>query len=106
MKNKFLNNFTNSFFTILSITALSCFLFIVSYIITVYCFTLPADFLDPMLQNIHIDSFSDIALNNTDTNEPINTWIPSVMCPACKDEGVEVWVIYGKCCPRCGTACD
>lgn len=32
--------------------------------------------------------------------------VPSVKCPTCAAEGVETWVIYGKVCPRCGTACD
>ena len=32
--------------------------------------------------------------------------VPYVKCPTCAAEGVEVWVIFGKCCPRCGTACD
>ena len=36
----------------------------------------------------------------------ISYGIRSVKCPTCANEGVIVWVIFGKCCPRCGTPCD
>jgi hypothetical protein len=28
------------------------------------------------------------------------------MCPGCADQGIETWVIAGRVCGRCGTACD
>ena len=29
--------------------------------------------------------------------------MPGVKCPKCAEEGIEVWALPGKHCPRCGT---
>ena len=31
--------------------------------------------------------------------------MPGVKCPTCAERGIEQWVLPGKHCPRCSTAC-
>ncbi|KAK0633633.1 hypothetical protein B0T14DRAFT_417426 [Immersiella caudata] len=31
--------------------------------------------------------------------------LPGVRCPKCAEKGEEVWVIQGRACGHCGTAC-
>ncbi|AEO65144.1 uncharacterized protein THITE_33145 [Thermothielavioides terrestris NRRL 8126] len=31
--------------------------------------------------------------------------MPGVRCPTCASNGVEVWVLEGRRCAKCGTAC-